>query len=85
VPAIVAGFEVPGQRALPPGHTWALAEAGLVRVGIDDFAAKLTGGVTSIDIPERGQWIRQDSASSRCITATVRSTSYRRSKARSST
>ena len=30
-----------------------------MRVGIDDFAAKLTGGVTSIDIPERGQWIRQ--------------------------
>ena len=60
VPSIVAGFEVPDNLRYHQGHTWALAESpDLVRVGIDDFAAKLTGGVTSIDIPERGQWIRQ--------------------------
>jgi len=60
VPSVVAGFEVPDNLRYHPGHTWAVAEsADLVRVGIDDFAAKLGGGVTRIDIPERGQWIRQ--------------------------
>ena len=59
-PAIVAGFEVPDNLRYHPGHTWAVSEsADLVRVGIDDFAAKLTGDVSSINIPERGQWIRQ--------------------------
>lgn len=60
MPSIVAGFEVPDNLRYHPGHTWALSESpDLVRVGIDDFAAKLTGDVTSINIPERGQWIRQ--------------------------
>ena len=60
VPAVVAGFAVPDNLLYHPGHTWAASEGGdTVRVGIDDFAAKLAGGVTSIDIPERGQWIRQ--------------------------
>jgi len=30
-----------------------------VRVGMDDFASKLTGTVESITLPQRGQWIRQ--------------------------
>lgn len=60
IPAFVAGFEVPDNVRYHPGHTWALAESPqLVRVGIDDFAAKVAGDVTTIDIPERGQWIRQ--------------------------
>lgn len=59
-PAIVAGFEVPDNLRYHPGHTWAVAETPqLVRIGIDDFAAKIAGGVDKIDIPERGQWIRQ--------------------------
>ena len=60
VPTLVAGFEVPDNLRYHPGHTWAVPESPeLVRVGIDDFAAKLTGGTTSINVPERGQWIRQ--------------------------
>ncbi len=60
VPAVVAGFEVPDNVRYHPGHTWALAESpDRVRIGIDDFAAKIAGDVTKIDIPERGQWIRQ--------------------------
>jgi len=60
LPAIVAGFEVPDNLRYHPGHTWAAQSgADLVRVGIDDLAAKVAGTVTSIDIPERGQWIRQ--------------------------
>ncbi|HVR39229.1 MAG TPA: glycine cleavage system protein H [Thermoanaerobaculia bacterium] len=59
-PAIVAGFEVPDNLLYHRGHTWAAAETpDLVRVGVDDFAAKLAGEITSVDVPQRGQWIRQ--------------------------
>lgn len=60
IPSIVAGFSVPDNFLYHPGHTWAVSETPeRVRVGIDDFAARLAGGATRIDIPERGQWIRQ--------------------------
>jgi glycine cleavage system H protein len=59
-PALVAGFAVPDNVRYHPGHTWALSESpNLVRVGMDDFASKLTGTVESITLPQRGQWIRQ--------------------------
>ncbi len=59
-PALVGGFEVPENLRYHPGHTWALSESpNLVRVGMDDFASKLTGKVESITLPQRGQWIRQ--------------------------
>ncbi len=60
LPSIVGGFAVPENLKYHPGHTWAAAEtANLVRVGIDDFAAKVAGDIDSIDVPTRGQWIRQ--------------------------
>jgi glycine cleavage system H lipoate-binding protein len=59
-PALVGGFEVPENLRYHPGHTWALTESpSLVRVGMDDFASKLTGKVERITLPQRGQWIRQ--------------------------
>ena len=59
-PAVVAGFEVPANLRYHPGHSWALQESpGLVRVGMDDFASKLTGTADHIALPQRGQWIRQ--------------------------
>ena len=59
-PSLVAGFELPQNLGYHPGHTWALAESPeRVRVGADDFAMKLAGHTTGLDIPERGQWIRQ--------------------------
>src|SRR5271165_4563462 len=59
-PALVAGFAVPENLRYHPGHTWALSESpNLVRVGMDDFASKLTGTIESITLPQRGQWIRQ--------------------------
>ncbi len=59
-PALVGGFAVPDNRRYHPGHTWALSESpNLVRVGMDDFASKLTGKVESITLPQRGTWIRQ--------------------------
>ena len=59
-PALVGGFDVPENLRYHPGHTWALSESpSLVRVGMDDFASKLTGKVDRITLPQRGQWIRQ--------------------------
>ena len=59
-PAVVGGFAVPENLRYHPGHTWALSESpNLVRVGMDDFASKLTGKLGSITLPQRGQWIRQ--------------------------
>jgi glycine cleavage system H lipoate-binding protein len=59
-PALVGGFDVPENLRFHPGHTWALTESpSLVRVGMDDFASKLTGKLESITLPQRGQWIRQ--------------------------
>lgn len=57
---IAAGFEVPDNVRYHPGHTWALSESpSLVRVGIDDFAAKFLGKSEKIQLPQRGQWVRQ--------------------------
>ena len=59
-PALVGGFAVPENLRYHPGHTWALSESpNLVRVGMDDFASKLTGKLESITLPQRGAWIRQ--------------------------
>src|SRR5579859_5454075 len=60
LPAIVAGFRVPENVRYHAGHTWALSESReLVRVGMDDFAAKLVGKIESIALPQRGRWVRQ--------------------------
>jgi len=56
----IAGFELPENRNYHPGHTWALQESPtLVRVGLDDFGARLAGKVDAIVLPKRGQWLRQ--------------------------
>jgi glycine cleavage system H lipoate-binding protein len=58
--SVVSGFEVPAHLSFHPGHAWALREsANLVRVGLDDFAARLVGKIDRIALPRRGQWIRQ--------------------------
>jgi glycine cleavage system H lipoate-binding protein len=59
-PRYVAGFELPESWRYHPGHTWALQESPtLVRVGLDDFGARLAGKVDAIVLPKRGQWLRQ--------------------------
>jgi len=59
-PSLVGGFQVPENLRYHPGHTWALSESpSLVRVGMDQFASKLTGKIERITLPQRGQWIRQ--------------------------
>jgi glycine cleavage system H protein len=60
LPAFAAGFGLPGHLKYHPGHTWALGESpDLVRVGLDDFAARLLGKVETILLPQRGRWVRQ--------------------------
>jgi glycine cleavage system H protein len=60
LPTFVAGFDLPANRNYHQGHTWALQESPtLVRVGLDDFGARLAGKVDGIVLPKRGQWIRQ--------------------------
>jgi glycine cleavage system H protein len=60
LPTYVAGFDLPANRNYHQGHTWAQQESGtLVRVGLDDFGARLAGKVDSILLPKRGQWLRQ--------------------------
>ena len=57
---VVGGFKVPAHLAYHPGHGWAMKEsAQVVRVGLDDFAARLVGRIDQIDLPARGRWLRQ--------------------------
>jgi glycine cleavage system H protein len=54
------GVRLPENIRYHPGHTWALRESPtLVRVGIDDLAARMIGRAETIELPKRGQWIRQ--------------------------
>lgn len=59
-PELVVGFQLPENLRYHPGHGWALRESpNLVRIGLDDFAARLIGHATEVRLPERGRWIRQ--------------------------
>jgi len=56
----VEGFLVPGRVRYHAGHAWLLRERrNLIRVGIDDFAARISGAVDKIELPKPGTWIRQ--------------------------
>jgi glycine cleavage system H lipoate-binding protein len=79
---LVGGFAVPENLRYHPGHTWALSESpNLVRVGMDDFASKLTGRSENITLPQRGQWIRQGQKVCTIYRDDVPSIWFRRSKA----
>lgn len=57
----VAGFELAEGFYYHEGHTWARSEyGGRVRIGLDDFAQKLIGSPTGIDLPAIGHKVRQD-------------------------
>jgi glycine cleavage system H protein len=56
----VEGFEVPAGLRYHQGHSWLVPERRqLVRVGIDEFAATVAGGLEKLELPRPGQWIRQ--------------------------
>ena len=53
-------FLIPGGVFISEGHTWAnINEEGLVKVGIDDFAKKLIGKITSIEFPNLGMSVKK--------------------------
>jgi glycine cleavage system H lipoate-binding protein len=54
--SMVAGFSLPANYYFDRGHVWARVEyGGRVRVGIDDFAARLLGPPDAWDLPRLGQ------------------------------
>jgi glycine cleavage system H lipoate-binding protein len=56
----VDGFHVPAGFQYHPGHAWAQRERrNVIRVGVDEFAAKLAGRIDQIELPKPGHWIRQ--------------------------
>jgi glycine cleavage system H lipoate-binding protein len=58
--SVVGGFKLPAHLSYHPGHTWAAKESHrLVRIGLDDFAARLIGQLDHVDLPARGRWLRQ--------------------------
>jgi len=57
---MVSGFRLPAHVAYHTGHGWALKESRqVVRLGMDDFAARLIGKIDQIELPARGRWLRQ--------------------------
>ena len=58
--SVVGGFKVPAHLSYHAGHTWAVKESPhVVRVGLDDFAARLVGHLDQLQLPARGRWLRQ--------------------------
>lgn len=59
-PDLVEGILMPANLRYHPGHTWLTRERkNVIRVGVDAFAAALSGPVESIELPKPGHWIRQ--------------------------
>jgi glycine cleavage system H lipoate-binding protein len=57
---MVGGFKLPALLSYHPGHGWAMKEGPrLMRLGMDDFAARLLGEIDAIELPARGRWLRQ--------------------------
>ena len=59
-PVWVAGYQLPESLHYHRGHTWARPDdAETVVVGLDDFARRLLGPATGMDLPAVGAWLRQ--------------------------
>ena len=59
----IEGFQVPESLQYHQGHMWLRRDwKNTVRIGADEFAAKLAGGISQIDLPKRGEWFRQGQA-----------------------
>jgi glycine cleavage system H lipoate-binding protein len=59
-PANIAGFQMADDYYYHRGHSWArLEHGGFARVGIDDFALRLLGCPTDIELPKIGSHLEQ--------------------------
>lgn len=54
-----AWFEVPDAVQFHPGHAWLRTNGGTVALGVDDFAQKLVGPLSGIELPPVGTALRQ--------------------------
>ncbi len=49
-------FQLPEDRYFHPGHSWALPERdGTVKIGLDDFALKMLGGIDHLILPRKNR------------------------------
>lgn len=56
----VGGFHTPENLSYHPGHSWFMRERkNVMRVGADEFAAALLGGIEKVELPKPGTWVRQ--------------------------
>ena len=55
-------MDVPDNLRYSSDHEWALAEDGLVRVGITDYAQDAMGDVVYVELPEVGVRVEQHEA-----------------------
>ncbi len=61
--AAAAWFTVPDKVWVHPGHSWARVESdGAVTVGLDDFARKLVGPLSRVELPAAGAQVAQGEA-----------------------
>ncbi len=61
-PVWVAGYQLPESLHYHRGHTWVRAvDRDTAVVGIDDFARRLLGVATGLDLPDPGDRLRQGS------------------------
>ena len=52
-------FAIPGGVFIAKNHTWvSMTQAGIAKIGIDDFAKKLIGRVYSVELPNLGMDIK---------------------------
>ena len=57
----VSGFQIADDYYYHMGHSWARFEhGGRVRIGLDDFAARVFGDLSSLDLPPLGAGVLQD-------------------------
>lgn len=52
-------FSIPGGVFISKNHTWvSMNQEGIAKVGIDDFAKKLIGKVTAVELPNLGMTVK---------------------------
>ena len=60
----IRGYQVPEGYYYHSGHAWAkIQPAGRIRIGLDDFGAKLVGPLEKLDLPKPGYEVNKNQAS----------------------
>jgi glycine cleavage system H lipoate-binding protein len=59
MPSFSQWFQLPEGFYYHQGHSWAIPQGGLVKVGVDDFAQKMIGPINTVDVPPVGSSMEQ--------------------------